>query len=283
VSLRSSLRAATARPAGDLVVAPLALDALSAALARSLGFRAVYLGGGALGYARATSEALLTLTEVAEACRAITERVDVAVVVDATTGFGDAVHGARTVRVLEQAGAAAIELEDQLSPKRAHHHQGIDHMVPLEEMVGRLEAAVAARTDPDLLVIARCNSLSHDGVQDAEERVAAYAAAGADLVMVLPQAPGELARVAAATDLPLVTFTPAPDSRAALLDAGVTLLCDPFSATVLGLRALREGYERLRAGEDAVGGEVREALREAGELMGIEELYAIERRTTERP
>jgi 2-methylisocitrate lyase-like PEP mutase family enzyme len=280
---RSELRARVARPAQETVVAPLALDALSAALARQVGFDTVYVGGGGLGYARGVSEALLTLTEVAEVTRAIAERVDVDVVVDATTGFGDAVHTARTVRVLEQAGAAAVEIEDQLAPKRAHHHKGVDHMIPLEEMVGKIEVAAEARTDADLLLIVRTNALTHDGLDDALERVAAYAAAGADMLLLLPRAPGELTAVGAATSLPLVTFTPAGVPRAELQAAGVTLLCDPFSATLLTVRALREGYETLRDGGEIVDPDaVRAQLHDVGEIIGIDELYAIEERTTER-
>ena len=113
---RSTFRAKMVRPATELVVAPLALDPLSAALAVRTGFEAVYLGGGGLGYARAVSEALLTTTEMAEACRQMTERVDVAVVVDGGVGFGDALHMARMVRLLEQAGAAGVEIEDQVAP-----------------------------------------------------------------------------------------------------------------------------------------------------------------------
>jgi 2-methylisocitrate lyase-like PEP mutase family enzyme len=284
MSSREEFRGRIARPAAEMVVAPLALDALSAALAKQVGFDAVYVGGGGLGYARGVSEALLTLTEVAEVTRAITECVDVAVVVDATTGFGDAVHASRTVRVLEQAGAAAVEIEDQLAPKRAHHHKGIDHMIALEEMTGKIAAAVGARTDPDLLVIVRSNALSHDGLDDALERAAAYAEAGADLLMVLPSTREELAAVGAATSLPLVTFTPAGIADEDLRAAGVTLLCDPFSATVLTVRALREGYETLRAGGEVIApGEVRAELGAIGEIIGIERLYAIEERTTERP
>ena len=280
---RKDFRRRVTRPALETTVAPLALDALSAALARQIGFGAVYVGGGGLGYARGVSEALLTLTEVAEVTRAIAERVDVDVVVDATTGFGDAVHAARTVRVLEQAGAAAVEIEDQLAPKRAHHHKGIDHMISPEEMVGKVEAAVAARTDPDLVLIVRTNALSHDGLDDAIARAAAYEAAGADMLLLQAGSPEDLAAVGEATSLPLVTFTPAGVTREELRAAGVTLLCDPFSATLLGVRALRAGYEALRAGEDVVdAADVRDALHEVGEIIGIDELYAIEERTTER-
>jgi 2-methylisocitrate lyase-like PEP mutase family enzyme len=281
---RAGLRGRVHRPAQATVIAPLALDALSAALARQVGFDTVYVGGGGLGYARGVSEALLTLTAVAEVTRGIAERVDVDIVVDATTGFGDAVHTSRTVRVLEQAGAAAVEIEDQLAPKRAHHHKGVDHMIGLEEMVGKIEAAVAARTDPDLLLIVRTNALTHDGLEDALERVAAYAAAGADMLLLLPRTASELAAVGAATELPLVTFAPAGITDDELRAAGVTLVCDPFSATLLTVRALREGYATLRdGGQISDPAEVREQLRDVGEIIGIEELYAIEERTTERP
>ncbi len=266
-----------------MVVAPLALDALSAAVARQVGFDTVYVGGGGLGYARGISEALLTVTEVAEVTRAIAECVDVDVVVDATNGFGDAVHAARTVRLLEQAGAAAVEIEDQLAPKRAHHHKGHDHMIALEEMVGKIEAAVGARTDPDLIVIVRTNALTHDGLDDALERAAAYEAAGADMLLVLPKAPEELGAIGAATTVPLVTFTPSGIADADLRAAGVTLVCDPFSATLLTVRALREGYTTLRAGGEIVDpAGIRDALHDVGEIIGIQRLYDIEARTTER-
>jgi len=280
---RKAFRRAIGRPVADLVVAPLALDALSAAIAQSLGFSAIYLGGGGLGYARATSEALLTVTEVAEATRAITERVDVAVVVDGTNGFGDAVHTARAVRLLEQAGAAAIELEDQLAPKRAHHHKGVDHMIPIDEMVGKLEAAADARTDPDLVLIARCNSLTHDGLADALERCEAYAAAGADMLLLFPKSAEEFDALAMQTTLPLVLMLPTERAPDALMAGGFALAVDPFTATVRAYAAVKEGYEALRRGElrgdwDAA----LEQLKEIGDTIGLDRLYEIEARTTER-
>src|SRR6185503_6414940 len=162
---RRDFRKRIARPAGDLVIAPLALDALSAALAKRVGFDAIYLGGGGLGYQRGVSEALLTSTELAEATRAITERVDIQVVVDGGVGFGDAVHMDRTIRLIEGAGAVAIEIEDQVSPKRAHHHKGVEHLVPAEEMAGRIEAAVEAKRDAGFAIIVRCNSFAHEGIE----------------------------------------------------------------------------------------------------------------------
>jgi 2-methylisocitrate lyase-like PEP mutase family enzyme len=281
--MSARLRARVTRPADELVLAPLALDALSAALARDVGFGAIYLGGGALGYARGVSEALLTATEVAEATRAITERVDVDVIVDGTTGFGDAVHVSRTVALLEQAGAAAIEIEDQLAPKRAHHQKGIDHMIPMEEMVGKIEVAVESRSS-DLVLVARCNALSHDGLEDALARLAAYAQAGADVLMVFPRTQDELAAISAATTLPLAAFAPGELPAEDLRAAGFSLLCDPYSATLLTVRALRDGYETLRDGGSVVETPERAhaELRAVVDLIGMQELFAIEARTTER-
>ena len=278
-----SFRASITRPAKEFFVAPLALDGLSAALAKRVGFSAVYLGGGGLGFARATSEALLTATEVAEATRAITERVDVAVIVDGTNGFGDAVHTARAVRLIEQAGAAAIELEDQLAPKRAHHHKGHDHIVPLDEMVGKIEAAVESRSDPEFAIIARCNAIGHDGLEDAIVRCKAYEAAGADMLLLFPRTPEHFDALASETSLPLVAMLPIERPVSELLAGGFALGVDPFSATVRAFAAIRSGYEALARGDlHQDWDEALAQLEEIGATIDLERLYAIEARTTER-
>jgi methylisocitrate lyase len=282
--MTTSFRARLVRPAPELVVAPLALDALSAALAVQCGFDSVYLGGGGLGYQRAVSEALLTATEMAEACRAITERVDVSVVVDGGIGFGDAVHMARSVRLLEQAGAAAVEVEDQVAPKRAHHHKGVEHLVSKEEMAGRIAAARDARRGDYPVIIVRCNSLSHEGVQRTLERLAAYTEAGAELLMAMPRSPEQFEAISAGTTLPLAAMTIGPGRPAAeMLAAGYALSVDPMSTTVLAYQAMKAGYEGIRsgAGFGMSAAEVLAVIHEVGETMNIEALYEIEARTTE--
>jgi methylisocitrate lyase len=282
--MTTSFRARLVRRAPELVVAPLALDALSAALAVQCGFDSVYLGGGGLGYQRAVSEALLTATEMAEACRAITERVDVSVVVDGGIGFGDAVHMARSVRLLEQAGAAAVEIEDQVAPKRAHHHKGVEHLVAKEEMAGRIAAARDARRGDYPVIIVRCNSLSHEGVQRTLERLAAYTEAGAELLMAMPRSPEQFEAISAGTTLPLAAMTIGPGRPAAeMLAAGYALSVDPMSTTVLAYQAMKAGYEGIRsgAGFGMSAAEVLAVIHEVGETMNIEALYEIEARTTE--
>jgi len=281
----STFRERMQRPATELVVAPLALDPLSAAMARQAGFDAVYLGGGGLGYARGVSEALLTATELAEACRAITERVDVAVVVDGGIGFGDAVHMWRSVRMLEQAGAAAVEIEDQVAPKRAHHHKGVEHLVGAAEMAGRIEAARDARHGDTPVVIVRCNSFAHEGTDATLERLDVYQAAGAELLMPMPRNAEQFSAASDATHVPLAAMTIGPGRPAGeMLAAGYALSVDPMSATVLAYRALKAGYAGLRAGTGygLSAQEVLETIHEVGETIGMDALYAIEARTSER-
>jgi methylisocitrate lyase len=282
---RQQFRSRLTRPATALVVAPLALDALSAALARRVGFDTIYLGGGGLGYQRAVTEALLTATELAEATRAITERVDVHVVVDGGVGFGDAVHMARTIRLVEDAGAAAIEIEDQVAPKRAHHHKGVEHLVPPEEMAGRIRAAVDARRDHGFVVIVRCNAFAHEGVEPTLERLALYQEAGADLLMPMPRGDEQFAAATRGSTVPLAAMVIGPGRPAPeMLVAGYALSVDPMSAQALAFRAMKAGYEGIRsgAGFGMSGPDVLAVIHEIGETIGVEALYEIEARTTER-
>ena len=282
---RRNLHNRLIRPAPELVVAPLALDALSAALAKRVGFDAVYLGGGGLGYQRAVTEALLTTTELCEATRAITERVDIHVIVDGGIGFGDPVHLARMMRLLEDAGAAAVEIEDQVAPKRVHHHKGVEHLVSPGEMADRIKAAVDARRDPDFLIIARCNAFAHEGIEATLERLVVYAEAGADLLMPIARSEEQFAAASGVTRLPLAAMVIGPGRPPQeMLAGGYALSVDPMSAQVLAYRAMQAGYEGIRAGAGfgMTGPEVMAVVREMGETIGIQALYDIEVRTTER-
>jgi 2-methylisocitrate lyase-like PEP mutase family enzyme len=285
MSNRIAFRNAMKRPAPGLVLAPLALDALSAALAKRVGFSSIYLGGGGLGYQRAVTEALLTATELAEATRAITERVDINVIVDGGVGFGDAVHMARTIRLIEDAGAAAIEIEDQVSPKRAHHHKGVEHLVPPGEMAGRIRAAVEARRDRNFVIIARCNAFAHEGVERTLERFALYQEAGADMLMPMPRGEDQFSAAASGSTVPLAAMVIGPGRPSAeMTAAGYALSVDPMSAQVLAYRAMKAGYEGIRDGSGfgMSGPEVMEVIHEVAETMGVQALYDIEARTTEQ-
>src|SRR5919202_1844503 len=164
--------------------APLVLNPLMARLAEAAGFEAGYLGGGATGYLKVALEANLNLTEMCQAAIDIRASTSLPLILDAACGFGDPMHMHRTIGMTEAAGFAAIEIEDQLLPKRAHHHIGIEHMIPLELMVAKVEEAVAARRDPDLLIIARTNAVRASSMDDALRRGEAYRQAGADVLLL---------------------------------------------------------------------------------------------------
>jgi methylisocitrate lyase len=268
-----------------VVVAPLALDALSAALAKRVGFDTVYLGGGGLGYQRAVTEALLTATEVAEAARAITERVDVHVIVDGGVGFGDPVHLARAVRLLEDAGAAAVEIEDQVAPKRVHHHKGVEHHVAPAEMADRIRAAVDARRDRNFAIIARCNTFGLEGPGPSLERLTLYAEAGADLLMPITRGDDQFAAASAATSVPLAAMVIGVGRpNAELAAAGYALVVEPMGAQVRAFLGTKQAYEELRDGVPGMPGrDVMAVMAEIGETMGVQALYELEERTTERP
>ena len=272
--------------AGGPVFAPVCLDPLTARTLEGLGYEAAYLSGGALGFQLAVSEALLTLTEVATATRQITQRSSIALIVDGGVGFGDAVHASRAVRELEAAGAAAIELEDQVAPKRAHHHKGVEHLVPLETMVGKLEAAVAARSDPGFLIIARTGAVRNESYEAAVERGRAYRAAGADLVMLRPESDEQWRTAVTDIDAPLAAMASfGSRTREQWRGLGWTLVIDPFTGQVAGYLAARGALKRFI--EDGASGEDEAALaagyEEIKRAAGMDALYAIEARTTERP
>ena len=267
------------------VFAPVCLDPLTARTLEGLGYGAAYLSGGALGFQLAVSEALLTLTEMAEAARRITARSSIALIVDGGVGFGDAVHTSRAVAEIEATGAAAIEIEDQVAPKRAHHHKGVEHLVSLETMVGKLEAAVAARRDPDFLIIARTGAVRNESYEAAVERGRAYRAAGADLVMLRPETAEQWQDAVTAIDAPLAAMAAfGSRTRAQWEGLGWPLVIDPFTGQMAGWLAAREAarhfIETGESGEDetaiAAG---YEAIKQAA---GMDALYAIEERTTER-
>src|SRR4051812_18573327 len=180
---------------GDLVVAPLALNPLMARMAEEAGFKAVYLSGGSLGWIKCVTEANLTLPELAEVAVDMRAVCKLPIVLDAGGGWGDPVHMHRTVALAEAAGFQAIEIEDQLLPRRVEHHVGIDHLVPTEFMLKKIEAALAARTDPNLLIIARTNARRTDGIDAAIRRCEAFHKAGADMLFCFTCFPEELRKV----------------------------------------------------------------------------------------
>src|SRR6266508_607786 len=151
-------------------------------MAQDAGFKAIYLSGGTLGWVKCVTEANLTLPEMAEVAVDIRAACKLPLVLDAGGGWGDPVHVHRTIALSQAAGFAAIEIEDQLLPRRVEHHVGIEHLVPTELMVEKVKAAIAARTDPDLIIVARTNARRLYGLDEALRRGEAFKKAGADML-----------------------------------------------------------------------------------------------------
>jgi 2-methylisocitrate lyase-like PEP mutase family enzyme len=182
----------------DIVVAPGISDALGSILIEQAGFQTAYLSGASIAYTRfgRPDIGLVTMSEVANALSSITERSILQVIVDADTGFGNALNVMRTVKILENAGAAAIQLEDQTLPKRCGHLAG-KKLVSTGEMVGKIKAALDARRSDKTLIIARTDGIAVEGFDLALERAARYAEAGADVLFVeAPQTENQMQSIA---------------------------------------------------------------------------------------
>jgi len=203
MNARQKLRALISAP--GYVIAPGAHDTLTARLVQLAGFDAVYLTGG--GFSRANGYpdvGLLTMTEILPWIARTVEAVDIPVIADMDTGYGNAVNVVRSVREYEKTGVAAFHIEDQISPKKCGHYEG-KQLVSKGEMAGKIMAAVDTRRDADMLIIARTDARAVEGMPSALERMNAYLDAGADLAFVeAPQTVEELAAIPKAVSKPAV-------------------------------------------------------------------------------
>ncbi len=229
------------------------INAYHALMAKRTGFKAIYLSGGGVsaGSLGLPDLGILTLDDVLTDVRRITDVCDLPLLVDVDTGFGAAFNIARTIRSLTKFGAAGCHIEDQVSAKRCGHRPG-KAVVPKEEMVDRIKAAVDARTDDQFVVMARTDALAIEGVESAIDRVLAYVAAGAD--MVFPEAVSELSiyrKFVEAVKVPVLAnitefgFTPLFTTEE-LGSAGVSLVLYPLSAFRAMNKAALAVYQAIR-------------------------------------
>ena len=169
----------------ETLLAPGIYDALSGLIAEQSGAQAVYLSGASIAYTRfgRSDVGLVSVSEVHDTLAAVTDRIKIPVIVDADTGFGNALNVQRTIRNFERAGAAAIQIEDQSFPKRCGHLDG-KVLIKTDEMVGKVKAAVDARKTSDTLIIARTDARAVDGLQEAIDRAHTYKEAGADILFI---------------------------------------------------------------------------------------------------
>ena len=278
---RATLRERLQDP--DIVVAIGVHDGLTARLAERAGFEAFYHGGYAVAahHLGLPDIGVAGLAEMAQSVTRVTNVSSVPVITDADTGYGELPGVRRTVHELERAGAQAVQLEDQVFPKKCGHMEG-KQVIPRDEMVLKVRAAVAARRDPATLVIARTDALQPHGLDDAIDRCNAYAEAGADLAFV--DAPGsreQLEEIARRVDAPSLanmseTGRTPPLTADELQELGYRVVIFPSSQTWIFARAYAELCAELRETGTTQG--IRDRMMpfdEVNELLGMEELQRL--------
>jgi methylisocitrate lyase len=271
---------------GRTLVMPGVYDALSARLATRAGFEVVFISGYSVA-ATALGEpdfGLLTQTETVAAARAVCRATPLPVIVDADTGYGNAINVVRTVRELVAAGAAGIFLEDQVWPKRCGHMRG-KRVISLEEQLQKLRAAIDARAEHDLFIVARTDARAAVSLEEAIRRGRAFREVGADAVFIeAPESVAELRAVAEAVPGPLVAnmiengVTPiqSPETLRAL---GYRLIVWPLAGLFASARALADAYGALRhSGTTAAIRGRQMDFAEFNDVIGVEEKYALDAR-----
>jgi methylisocitrate lyase len=272
----------------DLIVAPVALNPIMARLAAQAGFKAVYMSGGSLGWYKCVTEANITLPEMAQLAVDMRAACPLPIVLDAGGGWGDPMHVHRTIALTEAAGFAAIEIEDQLLPRRVEHHVGIEHLVPTEFMVEKVKEAIAARSNPELIIVARTNARRLGGLDEALRRGEAFKRAGADKLFMYTRNPDEMRIIGERLPPPLMTFAP-PDGFADFplkerdfAALGFRIAASSGSAFAAMIKAVRQSYESLAQGKPnpyMPKGEVEQEMKAAMAVTGLDRLLDIERRT----
>jgi 2,3-dimethylmalate lyase len=276
--------------AGEMVLAPGCYDALGARLIEEAAFGAAYMTGFGSAASRLgrPDVGLMSLPEMVDNARRIVQAVDIPVIADADTGYGNAINVIRTVHEYEAAGVSAIHLEDQVMPKKCGHMEG-KQVVPAAEMAAKVAAAVAARISPEFLIIARTDARAVEGLDAALSRARAYREAGADALFVeAPQSEAEIEAVARAfPDVPLLFNyaeggkTPAV-SYGFLRDLGFSIVIFPLSVLLAATGAIRSALERIKT--DGTPIELLPSLPAFGEFLdfiGMDEIRELERRFAE--
>jgi len=270
----------------QLLVAPGCFDGLSARLVQEAGFEAAYLSGGAVARSMGIPDiGLVTMSETIERAAQVIAAVNIPIIADADTGYGNAVNLVRTVREFERVGVAAIHIEDQITPKRCGHLDGKE-VISLAEMGKKLEAALATRTDPDFCIIARTDARGVNGLDDAIERGRAFARLGVDALFIeAPQSEEELAEIPRRLpDVPLLVNvfkggkTPMlPVQR--LQEMGYRIAIYPSETQRAAIHAMRKALVTLkRDGTTESIDETLTTFKERDRVVGLEDWQTIEKK-----
>lgn len=268
----------------EILMIPVAHDALCARIAEQSGFRAVFTAGYANSAAilGKPDVSLLTLTEMVEAASRIADAVNVPVFADGDTGHGNVTNVIRTVNLFEKAGVAGLFIEDQVSPKRCGHLAGKQVVSP-EEMVSKLRAALDARFDPDFVIMARTDALAVNGIDDAIYRANLYRKAGADMIFVeAPESVDQMKRIIKEVKAPHMANM-LPGGKTPMLTAkelqeiGYSVVAYATACTYTITKAVRDLFEALHRTGTTAGFEDRMVkFDEFNRLVGLEEIREIE-------
>ncbi len=239
--------------AGTKCISPASVyDALSARVAESVGYKIGMLAGSVASNTTLAAPDLivLTLTEFADQVRRIMRASDLSLIVDADHGYGNALNVMRTVEELEHAGVSAMSIEDTALPTRFGQAEGTDELITLDEMVGKLRAAVAARRDPSTVLLGRTAALKVEGTEAAVKRAKAFAATGVDAIFVVGvESADQVRAVHEAAKLPvMVGSAPASIKRDDFAAAGARVLLQGHQPLPAALKALKEVYTHLYSG-----------------------------------
>ena len=286
-SVRSQLKKRLA--SGETIVAPGAYDPMGARVVQSLGFPAVYTGGYASGAHLAVTEPLMTMTEQVEVGARVARSVDLPVIVDGNAGFGDPLHTRRTITAYEDAGLAAIHIEDQVYPKRASYHKGLEHIVPIEEFLVKMRHALEARRDEDFVIIGRTDGFSavEGSMDEALRRGNALRDLGVDVVM--PRGVRDKEDLAVfregVPDVPLLVIAGGDEISIQEYEAlGYQVIIYATTPVMTAVTSLDQVYRSLRdTGLTGVSAaEVLAQRARVEELIDLPEYYRIEAETTEQ-
>ena len=281
---REFFREVLSRP--ECTLAANICDPLSARIAHMLGYEVCVLSGsvGKAANLGVPDGVLSNMSDVVDHCRRITRITDVSLMVDAEDGFGNAVNVVRTVREMEAAGVAGIEIEDNFVPRR--FNVADPGLVSTEEQVGKLEAAVEARTDPTTVIVARSAALGLCPLDEALERVRAYSQTGAEALMLTgAQSREQLEAVHQATSLPLCVLSPPADARndQAFLDSNMRILMLGNPTFTIAVKAIHDSLKHLKDGgaiEDLPGQqatpELHRQVNRTDEFIALQERYVRE-------
>ena len=273
----------TLRPPGILTL-PGVYDGISARVANTLGFPALYMTGyGAVASALGVPDAgLASVTEMLDRVRCIAAAIDVPFIADGDTGYGGLLNVDRTVRAYAAAGAAGIQLEDQEVPKKCGHTE-YRRVVPREEAIRKISVAVAARPDPDFLIVARTDARYSEGLDEALRRADGFLKAGADILFIeSPESPEELRRIGetfrgAALLANMVEGGRTPFLSAAELQGlGYKLALFPGTGFLTAAKALRDGYAYLQKNGTSTGGPEQFPFSEMNTMMGFPAVHRFE-------